>query len=332
MSGQPALLQHDMFPGIFDCILDYASRDVLFAFRATCRTNRDRVDARISRHLSLWLIDDSTMLSTPGDQRVPALRSPGPGEDPKAASIARRRALGLTRILDYNLEPHFASLPDQETMDGLCNVQTVRHWSGHTRQTYPISFPTYIEFVNMHCRAEIWAGQMRWRQPPECEAELAQEGVRRWIVNARYQTRDTGLASAIIQLVVQPAAAETLREMVILVTEHSYGGYKRSHDAPPPPPQYGMLQSVIERIASTLPNIQYTLVLDDKFNPVWFGLPEETSPEQFRTAVAQAVLNEVSRDKTESELLRAMDAFQLMSLEEYQSHVGNQQFELQTLG
>lgn len=305
-ASTPCALDADMFPSIIDAIIDHADRATRFAFRATSREHRDRVDAALCAHLeihadgriALTTSDGATVpcvrASAPGGARLPGLKWSAfePGERERFLAL-----LKYARVLD--LETGSSSsrrAPGALASLGahLTGVRTVRWCLG--REIYssaadvaplPFGCDTLESAVTLQCRAEFGVSRMRWRQPPIGEALLSHSGVTTWRVGVHFDPEEPGLCGARIGL----RAPRGVKHVRVEFRPLEPGELKRSRDEDPEPRELGMLGDAVAMAAHCIEEARFTIAINvRRCQAAWFSWPrDEIEPGELVGAVYRAV-------------------------------------------
>lgn len=300
-AGQPSL-DANMFPSIVDSIITHSDRSTRFAFRATSREHRDRVDAALCAHLALFA-EGLIALTTSDGETVPCVRASAPGGERvpglkwsafDAAERARFLALlKYARTLDLEVGRATALASVGAHLTG---VKTVRCCRG-SEVPLPFGFRTLESSITLQCAADIGVGGMRWRQPPIAEAKLALNGgrdpggdhdqVSTWHITVRFDPEERGLCGARIGL----RAPTSVRHVRLDFRPLPAGELRRSRDEPPEARELGMLADAVAMAAHCIETARFTIALDARrCQAQWVSWArEEMAPGELTGAVYRAV-------------------------------------------
>ncbi|BEI84366.1 hypothetical protein CcaverHIS002_0409700 [Cutaneotrichosporon cavernicola] len=283
-----------MFPTIMDTIISHADRPTRFAVRATSKEHRDRVDAALCAHLSLFA-DGRISLTMSDGQTVPCVRAVAPGGERVPGlkwsayeAEERERFLALlrhTRVLELEGRAGLHSVGHF-----LTGVRTVRCRSGReSHHPLPFAYSTLESEITLQCQPDIGIGGMRWRQPPVAEAALAPSlgNSHVWRVTVRFDPEEPGLSGARIGL----RAPTSVRHVMLDFRPLEPGELRRSRDAAHEPRELGMLADVIAMAAHCIDRAHFTIALDARrFDPAWVSWPrDEMAAGELKGAVYRAV-------------------------------------------
>lgn len=112
---------------------------------------------------------------------------------------------------------------------------------------------------------------MRWRQPPIAQGVVECADVRKFHVDVWYDPEEPGLSGARVHL----DPPESVTDIVVRFRALDPGDLKRSRDERPAPLEMGMLTDVLGQAVEGLPDVRWTIVLDEaEIKPDWLGLTE----------------------------------------------------------
>lgn len=301
--GPTYSLDANMFPSIVDAIISHSDRATRFAMRQTSREHRDRVDAALCAHLTLFA-EGLIALTTSDGQTVPCIRASGPGGERlpglkwsafEASEQARFLALlKYARVLD--LEVGRAAPALATVADYLTGVRIVRCKAKSVVVVVPLpfGFSTLESDITLQCCADIGLGGLKWRQPPIAEAVLAPNVVAEgkgvcstWCVKVHFDPEEPGLCGARVGL----RAPSSVKHVRLEFRPMEFGSLKRSRDDHPEPRELGMLADAVAMAAHCIEKARFTIALDArKCNANWVSWPrEEMAPGELIGAVYRAV-------------------------------------------
>lgn len=338
-----SMIDHEMFPHIFELILQNAPRESLLAIRGTCKAVRDRVDVLFCRHVRFRftgvLGGDAqlgTLFVTPDNLRIPCMAVPLYMPIPLYprywhATTAHRDTLRHVEIVDCHAY-YTDDLKWGDLAHHLVNLQTIRTAPKVCKYQLFVT-PTLIQFHDLCCSPERLGSLLRWGQPPEEDIYVA-DWVTRWVAHIRFDPREKGLSSAQCRFAWRPRSSMNLAEIVILLSENGDREFTPTYDKPHPPQPYGMLQDFI-LLASMFVDvgIAMTIVMDfDSFKPEWINLPDIASPAQVKDTIYQRFCETLERKGIPPAKMPAtLSRFRILEWNEYAQLVGPEQLALETV-
>jgi len=174
-----AVLDHRCFPHLTDAVLASADRHALLALRATCRSMRDKADARLLHHIAA--LPTGELVHGDGG-RLPAFY-PGivvrrlESGDPRAELTARqKKLLAHTRVLDMADWSSFLLPPIHEAVTNLHALRM--DFTGGIHPIVKVPCPVVVLF----------------RDPTRdklCYKPLEHRGVRKVVCNVKYREMES---------------------------------------------------------------------------------------------------------------------------------------------
>lgn len=352
--GRPrAVIDQSSFPHLVDAIVASAPRASLLQLRLTSKAFRDRVDCELASHILLTAGTPPALLGRYG--RLPCLRRRGSGL--KGCEPVFKGA----RIVDIvGLVGPYPKSPVISRLNALGCIETVRIRhppGGHLSGICAIKAPTIVIFTTITERESDTDGP-----PAAADMCYLPRGIRRAVINVRYDPNRPWLAQAVIgEIGVPPPDCS---EVVFIFTE------KATHREPqvggglwPAKTPMGLLGTVVSIVAFTArhhPALRYTLVDVHRLRPEWLGINDDGMPgqveRQFMIAVDAYGLKDDSftqatppSNPSSAPLSRSTSVernngtsqqagnsvghnnVRFMSRQEYQKHIGETAFALETV-
>lgn len=357
--GYPdAPLDHTLYPHLIDAILRAASPAALLALRPTSRAFRDRADSIFASHV---VIANSTSghHGPPHPPSIPTTPSSSFLHVSPHSAPRFRPPLDLrrTRIVDL-VGPVSARTIAYRCTGGktghelyleylasrLVNLELVRlrlDRDGRATSSCPLRTNSLIAFTQFSEPESGYSSTAPIGSIPQSVSHL--------VLNISYEPSAWYLPRATVSMADDLSQRDNLSSVVILLSPRPSGpGCTRAFGESVSPQWMGMMCSIVNLMASTLPRVKYTLVGVDRLEPDWVGEEPEwhNSPSPPTThgffhyrkgvkhLVEDAIATELRRRNvwwTEDEVEDALRTVTFLTRAAYERSVTPRRFELETI-
>lgn len=354
-SCRPAGIDHLSYPHLIDGIFAHAPRASLLALRGACRDFRRRADALFAAHVVVSALIPAQAAARHGGGRIPALAPERAGGEPdKKRRYAR--ALRDTRVVDVlgDTGTWGQNLLGGGVVLGEGGVVRMLQPSGGRLSTRsPVVAGTMVVFATFS-EARYWSAHddRDVGHPARAQVTAAPKGVRRFVLNLRYDPRRVWLAQAYVAP-LEFECAESIEEVVLVFTPKTTHREDEVNPVMPARRRAGMLNTLVFGMSSSIPRVKYVLVDAHLLQPAWLGLGrvegergrEDTPPlpplpsrvasgddtpttDGILAAVFQTLQGVFGR--TPDVAVASLGAITFMTRKEYARSVGEAQFALET--